>query len=214
MEPKFSKKIAGTLIEKKLSKSESFGRHLAKRIGDRSAVELCCCLGIQSIQVAKNSNKQVTGVDINKSIIRKAFKNAKIYGVKNVKFIVGDAMDEKLLGSLKSDVVIIDPHWSVTQTLQRDFATKLNETDPPAGKLVRLVRKHITDNIIVEFPWTMPDKEILKLGRCEIQDAFVNGEPKSRIAYFGDLKQKSKSRVKFEFVKGNLPKRYRANRVS
>lgn len=176
-------------------------------------VELCSCLGIQLIQIALKSNKQVVGVDINKNLVGKANKNAKIYKVKNVKFIVGDALNESLLKSLSAEVVIMDPHWSVTRTLQRDFAKTTKDTSPPVNELIRLTRKYITNNIIVELPPTISDKELLQLGDCEIQDVYINGERKQKFAYYGDMKQTDRSKVKFEFVKGFVAKKLREKLV-
>ena len=209
MEEKFSKKIYGTIIEKKLAKPECVGRYLATRIGNRSVVELCSCLGIQLIKIAQGSSKDNMGIDINKKLVAKANKNAKIYGVKNIKFFERDALDENFLKSCQVEVVIMDPHWSMTRTLQRDFARKLSETVPASDVLINLVRKYITNNIILELPPTISEEELKNQGECEIQRLYVNGEFKSLIVYYGDLVKVEKREIYFEYNKGNFPDKYR-----
>ena len=209
MQPQFSRRVEGSILEQKLAKPECIGVHLAKRIGNRSVVELCSCIGVALIQIAKSTNKTVTGVDINEDLVRKANKNAEIYGVKNVTFVVGDATNEELLKTLKADVVIIDPHWSVSKTLSRDFANTLESTQPPADLLVSLVRKYITQNIVVQLPPNMSDEEIQKLGKCEIESVYVNGELKDKTVYLGDLVKSEKSKASFEYEKVEVPEEMR-----
>ena len=69
--------------------------------------------GIGTIGMAASGYcKEVCGVELNPEAVRDARTNAKVNGVKNIRFIAGDAgefMEQQAAGGTRSDVVFMDP---------------------------------------------------------------------------------------------------------
>lgn len=117
IDQKFSKPIFADEDGYEISCREIASQHIAEQLtSSKTAVELCCAVGVTTIQLSKKIDK-VYGVDINKFRINCAIKNAGLYGVDDkVEFIIGDVLEKKLLNKIKAEVAILDPDWSVLGT--------------------------------------------------------------------------------------------------
>jgi len=190
MKNKFSKKINADKDGYKMGCPEIVARHIAGRIGHTDILDLCCGVGMNTIQFAKQS-KSVIAVDNNNKRLNHARKNAKLYGVeKKIKFIQGDVMNENLLKSVKADVVYMDPDWAMPKTPKTQWVLNVDNTQPPLDELYKLVKKTVTSNIIVRVAKTIDLDQIKILDDCEIENIYVDNELKFRIVYFGSLMKK------------------------
>ena len=140
MKNKFSKKIYADKDGYKMGCPEVVAKHIAKRLGSVDILDLCCGVGMNTVQFAKHS--KVVAIDKSKKRLMDAKKNANLYGVeKNIKFIQGDVLDKNLLKSVKTDVVYMDPDWAAPKTLKTDWVFNIDETQPPLDKLYKLVKE-------------------------------------------------------------------------
>lgn len=96
---------------------------------DKNLLDLYCGAGTIGLSMA-NTAKSVIGVEIIPEAIKDAEFNAKINGIKNTRFICGDATKaaEKLAEeNIKTDIVIVDPPRKgcspeLIETISKDFA--------------------------------------------------------------------------------------------
>ena len=86
-------------------------KEYAALTGGETLVDLYCGTGTIGLTMAKQA-KQLIGVEIVPQAIENARKNAELNGIKNARFICGDAAKASkvlLEENLKPDVVIVDP---------------------------------------------------------------------------------------------------------
>src|SRR4030043_1468310 len=99
---KFSK-IKNMLFEKedlRWATPEIVADYRARRLKCDLIVDLCCGIGGQSIFFGKYC-KKVVAVDKDEKKIEFAKKNAGVYGVRNIDFIVGDVLDNDVINKIK-----------------------------------------------------------------------------------------------------------------
>jgi len=214
MKNKFSKKINADKDDYKMGCPEAIAKHIAKRIGYVDILDLCCGVGMNTVQFAKQS-KSIVAIDKSKKRLNYARKNAKLYGVeKKIKFVQGNVMDEKLLKFIKADVVYMDPDWAMPKTPKTQWVLNVDNTQPPLDALYKLVKKNVTSNIVVRIAKTIDLDQIRSLDDCEIEDVYVDDELKFRVAYFGslmktrgqdDMRFSSESDMKSLKIKGYIP---------
>ena len=82
--------------------------HIAQRLSCNTIIDAFCGSGGNAIQFAKTC-KRVIAIDIDETKIEMAKHNATIYGVDNIEFIVGDAMD--IIPTLEADCCFLSPPW-------------------------------------------------------------------------------------------------------
>ncbi len=184
MKNKFSRKIFADRDAYYMSVPEVAGRHIAKRLsGFSSAVDLCCAVGMLSIQLAKEIDK-VYGVDIDEKRIESARKNAQSYGMDNIEFIHGDVLDVKLLKKIKAEVAIIDPDWSSAGDDKNQWVPSPDMTQPSWREMFNLTSLHITKNIVSRIPrdWSLSLMD--GFGPCRIENIFLDNKLKFKTAYF------------------------------
>lgn len=198
MNNKFSKKIFADEDGYYMSCPEKVGEHITKNISRfSSAVDLCCAVGMLCIQLAKNFNK-VYGVDINPHRLSDARKNAELYKINNIEFIEGSVTNEELLKTIKADVAIMDPDWSMEGKDKNNWSHNLDMTQPSWRKMFKLTSKHITKNIISRIPKDWGFKLMNEFGPCKIENIIWNNKTKFRIVYFlDDIKENIKEDVFF-----------------
>ena len=87
-------------------------RELASLSGEETVADLYCGTGTIGLSMAKDA-KSVVGIEIEPSAVECAKENAERNGIKNAKFVCGDASDKETILSafagVAPDVVIIDP---------------------------------------------------------------------------------------------------------
>lgn len=200
MKQKFSKKIFADQDAFHMSCPEVVGRHLAEELSRfNSAIELCSAVGMTVIQLAGKIDK-VIGVDLEKSRINDARKNAKLYGVENkVEFIIGDALDYNLLKNLSAEVAVLDPDWNIKETEKLTCANKIDGTLPSMREMFNLTKRYITSNIVIRVPKYFTFETLSEFGLCKLENIAWGGEIKFKIAYFlNDIKENSEANFSFD----------------
>lgn len=199
MQNKFSRDIRADETAYYLSCPEVVARHIAKQLSIfRTCVELCCGVGMLSVQLAKVMNK-VYAVDKDEKNIENARHNAKLYGVTDkIKFIAGDALDEKLLRNLEAEVAVLDPDWSGISEDKTNHVYGLDETEPSLRKLINLAKGHITEKIVARIPKTFVFETLKEFGPCRIENIFWGSRMRFRVAYFfPEIKENQEEDVYF-----------------
>lgn len=171
---KFSKEIAADEDAYYMSCPEYVAEFIKDKIdSNNTVVELCSAVGISSIIIARKAHR-VYGVDIDSKRIEYARKNAKLYNVSNVEFILGNVLDEELLKSIKADVALLDPDWSVDKNTPQVHGSDLSLTVPSAIELFNVVKNNITNNIILRVSKNVDNEELIKLGKCTIYNIYYD----------------------------------------
>lgn len=185
MKEKFSKNIEADEEIYYMSCPEAVAKHITNKLSKfNSCVELCCGVGVLSIQLAKKL-KKVYAVDISNQRIKSAKKNAKLYEVSSkINFINGNVLNINLLKKLKSDVAILDPDWSSKGSEKFEHVASIDETQPSLREMFFLTKKYITNNIVLRIPKAFSFDILKDFGNCEIENVIWNNEIKFKVAYF------------------------------
>ncbi|MFA5925631.1 MAG: methyltransferase domain-containing protein [Parcubacteria group bacterium] len=185
MRQKFSKKIFSDEDAFHMSTPEIIGEHISNQLAHyKTCAELCCAVGMLSVQLAKRMDK-VFAIDIDEKRISDSRKNAELYGVaEKIKFIKGNVLDEHLLKKLTAEVVILDPDWSRKGMSKSLHVVSIDDTQPSLREMFNLAKKLISKNIVVRIPKTFNLSTISELGICKIENIIWDGEIKFKIAYF------------------------------
>lgn len=200
MKNKFSRQIEASDTDYYLSCPEAVARHIASRLAlFHTCVELCCGVGMLSVQLAKVMEK-VYAVDIDPNVIKNARHNARLYDVPDkIKFITGDATDEKLLKTLSADVTVLDPDWSGVNESKENHVSGMDETEPSLRKLFKLARENISERIVARIPKTFDFKTLAEFGPCRMENIFWGGKTRFRVAYFfPEIKENSETDISFD----------------
>lgn len=187
MDNKFSRKIFADEDAYYMSCPEVVGTHLAEQLSKyKSAIELCCAVGMTAIQLAKKLDL-VTAVDISENRIKDARKNARVYGVEDkINFIVGDVLDENMLEKQKADVAILDPDWSAEGDEKSLHVDSIDGTQPNMRQMYNLTKKYITPNIVIRVPKNFTFETLEDFGVCKIENVSWGGKLRFKLAYFSE----------------------------
>jgi len=193
MESKFSKNINSDSEAFYMSCPEVVAKHIANKLSQfKTCVELCCAVGMLSIQLAKKM-KKVYAIDIDKQRIEHAKNNAKLYGVTDkINFIIGDVLDYNLLKSVSAEVAILDPDWSQEGSEKHNHVKSIEKTQPDLRKMFTLTKKYITKNIVIRVPKTFTFKTLKDFGPCNIENIIWNNSVKFKVVYFLEDIKKNK----------------------
>lgn len=185
MKNKFSKEIFADSDAYKMSCPEIVSTYLASKLSKyKSAIELCCAVGMTVIQLAKNIDR-VTGIDFNKERIENAVNNSVLYSVsEKTHFIYGNVLDENLLKKQSAEIAILDPDWSFAGLDKRSHVFDLTDTQPNLRTLFNLSKKYITSNIVIRIPKTFTLETIAEFGPCKLENVFLDQKLKFKFAYF------------------------------
>ncbi len=129
-------------------------------------VDLCSGIGIQAGAFAKTC-KQVFGFEIDARKVKYSEKN---FNLKNLKFICGDVMDEKVIErvkEIKPDIIFCDP-----ERLPSEKERNLESIKPNLKRLVE-VYSGICRNICLEVPPRIDLDKLNALGDTEELDSSV-----------------------------------------
>ena len=165
--------------------SEVAAAYRAERLKCKVIVDIGCGIGFQSFAFAKTC-KKVYAIEIDQEKITLAEKNAKILGWKNIEFIPGDALSDKVISQLKEvEIVFCDPERSPEEK-QRNVAT----IKPSIPELLKRYSA-ITENIAIEFPPQITEIPF----DCEREYLSVDGALNRLTLYFNGLKKSERSAV-------------------
>src|SRR3989344_467941 len=164
---------------------ELAAEYRAQRLKCKTIIDIGCGIGFQSFAFAKNC-KKVYAIEIDPEKIKLAAKNALILGWKNIEFISGDALSEKVISKLKGvEMVFCDPERSPEER-QRNVAT----IKPSIPELLKKYRA-LTENIAIEFPPQITEIPF----DCEREYLSIDGALNRLTLYFGDLKKCERSAI-------------------
>ncbi len=161
------------------STPEIIGRYRAKRIRGRSIADLSCGVGLQAIFYSF-TNREVLGIDISERRIRYAELNARAYGAKNIRFIVGDCLSDEIV-RIAGDYEIL---FSDPARKESEEERKLETLLPPPPKIIE---RYGTDkNYVFDLP---PQISLDKIpGNWEKEFISVEGRITRFTVYVGDIK--------------------------
>jgi len=83
----------------------------AQLTGKETVFDLYCGIGTISLFLSKKA-KRIYGVEVVEAAVKDAWENAKVNGVENAEFIVGEAekvIPEMYEKGVRADVVVVDP---------------------------------------------------------------------------------------------------------
>lgn len=154
----------------------------SERLKCNAIADLGCGTGMQSFSFAKKCRK-VYAVEIDKRKIEYAKENSRILGIKNIEFIHGDMLDEKIIKKIKgADIFFCDPSRLASETER-----KLETITPDPNILL----KNYPKNIAIEFPPQIQNIDF----DCEREYLSVKGLVNRLVLYFGGLKKSNYSAV-------------------
>jgi ubiquinone/menaquinone biosynthesis C-methylase UbiE len=161
-------------------------KYLERKIIGGKILDVCSGVGIRAIHLGKKH--LVTGIELNPKRIAYAEHNKKIFGVeKNVNFLKGNALNEKIYSKLKGfSTILVDTDWR--KDLKDPFKNhSINpfETSPRTDELYKILRKKYPSALIGfrVSPRTRVDK-FKELDNCVIEEIFQNGKLLLFYVYF------------------------------
>ncbi|KCZ72512.1 RNA cap guanine-N2 methyltransferase [Candidatus Methanoperedens nitroreducens] len=184
---KFTKPIVSDEEGLRLATPEIVAKYIAKRLKTDIIADLGCGIGGQVIFFAKEC-KKVYAVERDPKKLEYAEKNCETYNVKNVEFILGDALSESTKAQVSdADIIFSDP--------ARPLAEKertLENLEPPITGILKLY-SDITERFAFHAPPQMPPARITL--DCEREYLSLNGQLNRLTLYFDDLKRCERSAV-------------------
>lgn len=166
---------------------ETVAEYRAKRKTGKTAVDLCCGIGMDAIALSRSFGK-VYAFDRDPETIGCAKENAKAYGAENIEFACAD-FRESGLGKINPDLVFADPARRVGVARVK----ALNETEPDTLAIIDFMRSAGAKDFCVEVSHALKPDELPD--GCEKEFITVEGKPNCITLYFGGLKRAEYSAV-------------------
>jgi len=162
---------------------------IAERFRGRRVLETCTGGGFSTISLARAA-RHVTTIEIDKKNQDQARQNvAKAGLVHKVDFILGDSLDRKMLWSITDiDAAFLDPDWANSGP-GHVYRFSNSNTKPPADLLLETVF-HVTRNVALILPPSLPNTEFQSLPAFEMQSIYLENEHALYCLYFGDLAER------------------------
>lgn len=141
-------------------------------------LEVCCAAGCKSIILGKRH--EVVAIDINPKRIIAARSNACLFNCeKNVRFIVGNGIDAKLLSKLgKFSAILVDADWRerLSDPIKKQNMDPL-KTTPRTDKLYPILKKYFPDTpIIFKVSPFVRVSEMASLDPCRIEEVYIDNK--------------------------------------
>ncbi|SDF57077.1 RNA cap guanine-N2 methyltransferase [Methanolobus vulcani] len=166
---------------------EPVAEYRAKRLQCKTIADISCGIGGQALFFAKYCDF-VYAIEIDPKKIAFAKKNARIMGVDNIEFIVGDALSSEAIEKLPQlDVVFSDP--------ARPPAEKKRSIDNLSPSIPEVMEAYagISSNFAFEAPPQLSPEKIPF--DCEREYMSLEGKLNRLNLYFGELKKADVSAV-------------------
>lgn len=184
---KFTRPIASNKEGLQLSTPEIVAGYIAKRLKTDIIADLGCGIGGQVIFFAKECRK-VYAVERDPEKLGYAKKNCELYGVSNVEFIPGDALEKSTIEKVSdANIIFSDPARPLSEKERT-----LENLEPPITELIRLYSDIIPDMAFHAPPQMNPSRIDLD---CEREYLSLNGQLNRLTLYFGSLKKCGRSAV-------------------
>jgi SAM-dependent methyltransferase len=182
---KFSRPIVSNEEGLSLSTPEIVAAYIAKRLKTDIIADLGCGIGGQVIFFAKEC-KKVYAVERNPEKLEYAKRNCELYGVKNVEFIPGDALEASTIEKVSdASIIFSDPARPLSEKERT-----LSNLEPPITEILKLY-SDITPELAFHAPPQMPPSRIAL--DCECEYLSLNGQLNRLTLYFGALKRCKRS---------------------
>ncbi len=184
---KFTKPVFSNKEGLQLSTPEIVAAYIAKRLKTGIIADLGCGIGGQVIFFAKECRK-VYAVERNPEKMEYARRNCQLYGVSNVEFILGDALEGSTIEKVSdADIIFSDPARPLSEKERT-----LSNLEPPIMEILRLY-SDITSELAFHAPPQMAPSRITL--DCEREYLSLNGQLNRLTLYFGSLKKCERSAV-------------------
>jgi len=166
---------------------EPVAEYRAKRLQCKTIADISCGIGGQALFFAKYCDF-VYAIEIDPKKIAFAKKNAKIMGVDNIEFIVGDALSSEVIAKLPQlDVVFSDPARPPTEKER-----SIDNLSPSIPEVMKAYAD-ISSNFAFEAPPQLSPEKIPF--DCEREYMSLEGKLNRLNLYFGELKKADVSAV-------------------
>jgi hypothetical protein len=177
----FEKPLHGDKESVRFATPEPIARYRAQRLKCKTLADISCGIGGQTVFFAQQC-EFVYAVEIDPIKIEYAKQNCEMYGLKNVKFICGDALDPKVIEQIPAvDVVFSDPFRPAEEEERHVSCLE------PGIPNVLSAYWEKTKNFVFEAPPQMPPERIPF--DCEKEYISLDGQLNRLTLYFGWVKQ-------------------------
>ena len=177
----FEKPLHGDKESVRFATPEPIARYRAQRLKCKSLADISCGIGGQTVFFAQQC-EFVYAVEIDPGKIEYAKQNCEMYGLNNVKFICGDALDPKVIEQIPAvDVVFSDPFRPAEEDERH-----VSSLEPGIPNVLSAYGEK-TKNFAFEAPPQMPPERIPF--DCEKEYISLEGQLNRLTLYFGGLKQ-------------------------
>lgn len=184
---KFTKPVYTNKEGLQLSTPEMVAAYIARRLKTDIIADLGCGIGGQVIFFSKECMK-VYAVERDPEKLEYAKKNCELYGVKNVEFIHGDALEKSTIEKVSdANIIFSDPARPLSEKERT-----LSNLEPPITEILRLY-SGITPELAFHAPPQMPPSKITL--DCEREYLSLHGQLNRLTLYFGSLKHCERSAV-------------------
>jgi hypothetical protein len=163
-----------------------FSEHLAIRFNNLTVLETCTGGGFSTLSLARYA-RHVYTVEIDKSRVQDAKKNAKLAGIEQkITFINGDVLAIDLIKAIPTiDAAFLDPDWADTGANHVYKFIKSN-TNPPSDILLKAILS-ITPNVTLIQPSFINPEEFEQLPAHECELLYLGGSHELYCLHFGKM---------------------------
>ena len=177
---------------------EPIARYRAQRLRCKTLADISCGIGGQTVFFAQQC-EFVYAVEIDPTKIEYAKQNCEMYGLDNVKFICGDALDPKVIGQIPAvDIVFSDPFRPVEEAKRQ-----VSSLEPGIPNVLSAYGEK-TKNFAFEAPPQMTPERIPF--DCEKEYISLDGQLNRLTLYFGWLKHYDRMAVALPAGEGLVSK--------
>jgi hypothetical protein len=194
----FEKPLHGDKESVRFATPEPIARYRAQRLRCKALADISCGIGGQTVFFAQEC-EFVYAVEIDPKKIEYAKQNCEMYGLDNVKFICGDALDPKVIEQIPAvDIVFSDPFRPAEEAKRQ-----VSSLEPGIPNVLSAYGEK-TGNFAFEAPPQMPPERIPF--DCEKEYISLDGQLNRLTLYFGWLKQYDRMAVALPVGEGLVPK--------
>lgn len=183
----FEKKMSTDKEGRRFATPEPVAKYRAARLACGTIADISCGIGGQTIYFAQRC-KHVYAVEIDAQKLEYAKENCAKFGLENITFICGDALDPAVIAQIpKVDIVFSDP--------ARPPEEETRHVDSLRPGIPRVMEAYAgkTENFAFEAPPQMPPERIDF--DCEKEYISLNGQLNRLTLYFGRIRRYSRIAV-------------------
>ncbi|MDL2261474.1 class I SAM-dependent methyltransferase [Methanimicrococcus sp. OttesenSCG-928-J09] len=183
----FEKKMSTDKEGRRFATPEPVAKYRAARLTCNTIADISCGIGGQTIYFAQRC-KHVYAVEIDAQKLEYAKENCAKFGLDNVTFICGDALDPAVIAQIpKVDIVFSDPARPPEEEMRQVDSLR------PGIPMVMEAYADKTENFAFEAPPQMPPERVDF--DCEKEYISLNGQLNRLTLYFGKIKRYNKIAV-------------------